>query len=66
MQSTAQLQQLRNAMKKDPNAYTDELALQVRELDSHHTSPAAPIHPRNGGGHAVCGCARIMRAKGPN
>ena len=27
--STADLQQLRNAMKKDPKAYTDELSLQV-------------------------------------
>jgi hypothetical protein len=27
--SSADLQMLRNAMKKDPKAYTDELALQV-------------------------------------
>ena len=44
--STAELQQLRNAMKKDPKAYLDELSLQVRHfhatVDIFKSKPSKP------------------------
>ena len=44
--TSADLQMLRNAMKKDPKAYGDELALQLRHfhatVDIFKSKPAKP------------------------